>query len=197
MFRRYGPPEYKHMLLSDSETESDDNLSNVAVTVAATLAEDGRREREEEGNKTLSTHQHATSFKSKQTLDPEALLELAKEYQTKMENKDIPRDGVKEMMVVNWKGLAKTLKTLYGQPLHYLTQKLCNEWDKSRFGSDNEEKPLSAIFSWREAVDTIWRVEAVHRLCTSPVHLAVLWLDDPEYRVIVNEVISTPSVPTP
>jgi len=127
----------------------------------------------------------------------EALLELAKEYQEKMEKKSIPRHGSKEMVVVSWKGLAKTLKTLYGQPLHYLTQKLCKEWDKSRFGSDNEEKPLNAMFSWREAEDTVWRVEAVHRLCTSPVHLAVLWLDDPEYLLIANEVIPTPSLPVP
>jgi len=113
-----------------------------------------------------------------------------------MENKPIPKYGLKEMVVVNWKGLAKTLKTLYGQPLHYLTHKLCKEWDKSKFGSKNEEKPLNAVFSWHEAEDTIWKVEAVHRRCTSPVHLAVLWLDDPEYHVTVNEVISTPSTST-
>jgi len=127
----------------------------------------------------------------------EALLEVAKEYQKKMEKKVIPREqGSKEMVVVNWRGLAKTLTTLYGQPLHYLTQKLCKEWDRSRFGSKNEEKPLNSILSWREAEETIWKVEAVHRLCTSPLHLALLWLEDPEYHLIVDEVISTTSTST-
>jgi len=71
MFRRHGPAGYKHMLVSDSETESDDNLSNVAVTVA----KGGRRRKEEEEGErslsTLSTHQRASSsIKSNQTLDP-------------------------------------------------------------------------------------------------------------------------------
>ncbi|WVZ06373.1 hypothetical protein V8G54_019719 [Vigna mungo] len=191
MFRRHGPVGYKHMLVSDSETESDDNLSSVAVTVA----KDGRRARaEEDGERSLSTHQRPTpSFKSKQSLDPEGLLEVAKEYQKKMEKKSIPRERLKEMVVVNWRGLAKTMKTLYGQPLHYLTEELCKEWDKSRIGSKNEEKALNSILSWREAEETVWKVEAVHRLCTSPVHLALLWLNDPQYHLIVDEVISTSS----
>jgi len=111
-----------------------------------------------------------------------------------MQNKPIPTSRLnKEIMVVNWKGLAKTLERMYGQPLHYLTHKLCKEWDKSRFGSKNEEKPLNAIINWRDAEDTIWKVEAVHRLCTSPIHLAMLWLDDPTYHIFVNEVITAPS----
>ncbi|XP_022635271.1 protein RDM1-like [Vigna radiata var. radiata] len=194
MFRRHGPAGYKHMLVSDSETESDDNLSSVAVTVA----KDGRRAREEEeGERSLSTHQRPTpSFKSKQSLDPEGLLEVAKEYQKKMEKKSIPRERLKEMVVVNWRGLAKTMKTLYGQPLHYLTEELCKEWDKSRIGSKNEEKALNSILSWREAEETVWKVEAVHRLCTSPVHLALLWLHDPQYHLVVDQVISTSSSST-
>jgi len=66
VFRRHGSTVYKHMLLSDSEIESDDNLSNVAVTVA----KDGKREREKEEKRSPSTHQHAKSLKSKQSLDP-------------------------------------------------------------------------------------------------------------------------------
>jgi len=65
MIRRYGPTVYKHMLLSDSETESDDNLSNVTV-----IAKDVKREREKEEKRSPSTHQHAKSLKSKQSLDP-------------------------------------------------------------------------------------------------------------------------------
>ncbi|KAK7394200.1 hypothetical protein VNO78_14722 [Psophocarpus tetragonolobus] len=173
MLRRNHSATYKHILVSDSDTESDDSLNNVAVA---------------------TDDQLATTFKSKQTLHPDALVELAKEYQKQMKKKAIPKYRINEVVVVNWKGLAKSMKRLYGQPLHYLTHKLCKEWDKSRFGSKDEEKPLNAIYdNWRDAEDTVWKVEEVHRLCTSPLHLAMLWLHDPEYHIIINEVISPPS----
>ncbi|CAJ1842049.1 unnamed protein product [Sphenostylis stenocarpa] len=183
------------MLVSDSETESDDNLNNVAVAVTVANADGGARE--EEGKKSLSAHKVGRKFNTKQSLDPDALLEVAREYQKQMEKKPVPTHRLNhDIVVVNWKGLGKTLKTLYGEPLHYLTQNVCKEWDKSRFGSENEEKPLNVILSWREAEDTVWKVEAVHRLCTSPVHLAMLWLHDPEYHVFLDEVVSTPSTST-
>ncbi|KAG4911882.1 hypothetical protein AAZX31_19G038800 [Glycine max] len=175
------------MLVSDSETESDDNLSKIAVAV------DGKQG-EDEAKRSFSADEVARPFNSKQSVDRDALVKLAKKYQKHMQNKPIPTSRLnKEIMVVNWKGLAKTLERMYGQPLHYLTHKLCKEWDKSRFGSKNEEKPLNAIINWRDAEDTIWKVEAVHRLCTSPIHLAMLWLDDPTYHIFVNEVITAPS----
>ena len=109
-----------------------------------------------------------------------------------MKRKPIPQARLREAVVVNWQGLAKTLKNLYGQPLHYLTVLLCKQWDQSRFGGDDEGKPLDAIFKWRNAESTIWRVEEIHRLCTSPIHLAMLWLSDPEYRAFVDEVVPSP-----
>lgn len=119
-------------------------------------------------------------------------MELAKEYQKCMKIKPVPKARLEYAVVVNWQGLAKTLKNLYGQPIHYLTYKLCKEWDGSRFGSEDEEKPLDAIIDWSSAEATIWKVEEVHRLCTSPIHLAKLWLSDPEYQAFVDEVVPSP-----
>lgn len=101
----------------------------------------------------------------------------------------IPKARLGKAAVHNWQSLAKLLKTSYGQPLHYLTYMLCKEWDRARFGSEDEAKSLDDIYPSTKAEDTIWNVEEIHRLCTSPIHLAQLWLEDPEYHSFVDEVV--------
>lgn len=116
-------------------------------------------------------------------------MKLAKEYQKHMKKTPIPRARLSHAVAVNWQGLARSLKNLYGQPLHYLTHRLCKQWDKSRFGGDDGEKPLESIFSGNKAEAIIWEVEAVHRVSTSHIYLANLWLADPEFYAFVDEVI--------
>lgn len=121
----------------------------------------------------------------------EVIVELAKQYQKQMKKTPIPRVRLTHSVVMTWEGLAKTLKNLYGQPLHYLTHMLCKQWDKSRaFGSDNaDNKPLDTIFNGTKAEATIWEIESVHRLSTSHVYLANLWLHDPQFYAFVDEVL--------
>ncbi|KAE9604917.1 putative protein RDM1 [Lupinus albus] len=120
------------------------------------------------------------------------LLELATKYQKCMKKRPIPMGRFSNAMASNWQGMAETLARLYGQQLHYLTHMMCKEWDKSRFGSEDEGKPLDTIIDWSDAEDTIWRVEEVHRLFTSPTHLAMLWNNDLEHRAYVDEVLPSP-----
>ncbi|KAL2329560.1 hypothetical protein Fmac_017141 [Flemingia macrophylla] len=194
MLRHHGANSYKHMLVSDSETESDNKLSTLAVAVAGESRRrnpKGKRNNGK-GKKSLSAveaNEVARPFRSNQTVDRDALVELAKKYQERMKKIPLPAGHVGEVLFANWKGLAQNLKRFYRQPLHYLTYKLCKEWDKSRFGSEDEWQPLNTIMNWRDAEETIWKIETVHRTCTSPIHLAMLWLSDPEYHVIVSEVI--------
>ncbi|XP_020219402.1 protein RDM1 [Cajanus cajan] len=198
MLRRHGAYSYKHMLVSDSETESDNRLTEIAVAGGSRRRNPRGKRNNGKGKKSLSADEAdevARPFKSKHTstLDRDALVELAKKYQEHMKKIPLPTGHLDAIVFVNWKGLAQNLKRLYRQPLHYLTYMLCKEWDKSRFGSEDEGKPLNTILSWRDAEDAIWKVETVHRTCTSPIHLAMLWLGDPEYHVIVNEVIPSRS----
>ncbi|XP_054782557.1 protein RDM1-like [Prosopis cineraria] len=127
--------------------------------------------------------------------DAEGILEVAKEYQKRMKKTPIPRARLSNAMAVNWQGLAKTLENSYGQPLHYLTHMLCKQWDKSRFGAEDGEKPLDSILSAEKAESILWEVEAVHRLSSSHVHLSTLWLTDPHFEAFVDQVILPPPPP--
>jgi len=51
----------------------------------------------------------------------------------------------------SWVGLAATMKELYRQPLHYLTNVQIRKFDQMRFGADNEDVPLDTIIDPRKA----------------------------------------------
>ncbi|OIW07376.1 hypothetical protein TanjilG_10211 [Lupinus angustifolius] len=189
---------------SDSETESDDNISLLAASRFGVKAKkkdeklsksDGgnvRSKRIEKKKKLLSAEEAnevGQQHKVIVNVDKDDLVELATKYQKCMKKWPIPIGRFSHAMAVNWKGMAEILERLYGQQLHYLTHMMCKEWDKSRFGSEDEGKPLNDIIDWSDAEDTIWHVEEVHRLLTSPTHLAMLWSNDPEHRAYVDEVV--------
>ncbi|KAK7295736.1 hypothetical protein RJT34_18648 [Clitoria ternatea] len=119
-----------------------------------------------------------------------SLVEVAKKYQNYMRFMPTPRCRITEQIeAVSWENVAEALKKWCGQTLHYLTYKLCKQWDGARVGSEDEEKPLHAIINWRDAEDTIWHIEQIHRLFTSPSHLAMLWLGDPQFNTFVDEAV--------
>ena len=80
-----------------------------------------------------------------------------------MKKTAIPRARLSNLVVVNWKGLVKTLEKSYGQPMHYMTHMMCKQWDQARVGAEDEEKPLDSILSAEKAEAILWEVESVHR----------------------------------
>ena len=121
----------------------------------------------------------------------DSMVEQAKKYQEYMKQIPVPptRGSGSDVVFITWEGLAKSMKELYGQPLHYLTHFLVKQWDQSRIGNEDEDTPMDNIINPFKAEATIWDVEEVHRRCTSHVHLASLWLCDPGYHAFVDEVI--------
>lgn len=88
----------------------------------------------------------------------------------------------------SWMGLAKSIKELYGQPLHYLTNILLKQWDQARFETGEEFQPLDTIIHPVKAEATIWFVEEVHRRTASYHQISKLWLRDPIYRAFVDPI---------
>lgn len=117
------------------------------------------------------------------------VVKLAEDYQEHMKKIPIPTIRRSNAMFITWHSLANSMKQFYGQPLHYLTYVLVKQWDQSRIGTVDEEKPMDTIIHPRKAESIIWDVEEVHRRCTSHIHLAKLWVSDPEYSAVVGDVI--------
>ena len=109
-------------------------------------------------------------------------------YQHYMKHIPVPayRDSV--IPFSSWLGLGRSLKQLYEQPLHYLTNVLLKRWDQQRIGSDDEHRRLDAIIHPVRAETLIWATEEVHRLTTSGEHLASLWASDPMYHACIDPV---------
>jgi hypothetical protein len=123
------------------------------------------------------------------------MVEHAKRYQEYMKQIPIPTTARgstsdnDDHLFITWQGLVKSMKQLYGQPLHYLTHVLVKQWDQSRIGAEEEDKPVDNIIHRNKAEAIVWDVEEIHRRCTSHLHLAKLWLQDPDYHAFVDEVI--------
>ncbi|NP_001170520.1 uncharacterized protein LOC100276351 isoform 2 [Zea mays] len=120
-----------------------------------------------------------------------ALIRRAEMYQQYMKRIPVPayRDSV--IPFTSWLGLAGSLKQLYEQPLHYLTNVLLKKWDQQRIGSDDEHRRLDAIIHPARAETLVWATEEVHRLTTSGQHLASLWASDPMYHAHVDPVFAS------
>lgn len=110
-------------------------------------------------------------------------------YQLYMKQIPIPAERGSLVPCSSWTELGKSLKVLYQQPLHYLTNILLKQWDQERMGSEDEDQPLDAIIHPAKAEAAIWLVEEVHRLTSSHHHLAQLWLLDPLYQAHVDSVV--------
>ncbi|KAF9605083.1 hypothetical protein IFM89_013753 [Coptis chinensis] len=126
---------------------------------------------------------------AKQITAEGTVLKRAEMYQEYMKLIQIPSLHGSAIPFTTWQGLAKSLKQLYGQPLHYLTNVALKQLDQSRIGSENEHQPLDAVIHPRKAEATIWLMEEVHRLTSSHHHLGNLWLLDPMHHAFVDPII--------
>uniref|UniRef100_A0A0E0LDP9 Uncharacterized protein n=1 Tax=Oryza punctata TaxID=4537 RepID=A0A0E0LDP9_ORYPU len=90
-------------------------------------------------------------------------------YQEYMKHIPVPAHRGSVIPCTTWLGLGRSVKQLYKQPLHYLTNVLLKQWDQQRVGSDDEHRPLDAIIHPVKAEALIWITEEVHRLTTSTI----------------------------
>ncbi|CAL9154815.1 unnamed protein product [Musa hybrid cultivar] len=109
-------------------------------------------------------------------------------YQEYMGQIPIPAHRGSIIPFTSWQGLAKSVKLLYEQPLHYLTNILLKQWDQSRVGHDDEYRPLDTIIHPSKAEALIWVTEEVHRLTASHKYLAKLWASDPMYHIYIDPI---------
>ncbi|KAF2927674.1 hypothetical protein DAI22_06g222500 [Oryza sativa Japonica Group] len=109
-------------------------------------------------------------------------------YQEYMKHIPVPAHRGSVIPCTTWLGLGRSVKQLYKQPLHYLTNVLLKQWDQQRVGSDDEHRPLDAIIHPVKAEALIWITEEVHRLTTSSQHLASLWASAPMYHAYIDPV---------
>lgn len=105
--------------------------------------------------------------------------------------KELPLPTTRGSLIpfTSWVGLAMSIKELYGQPLHYLTNALLQRWDQARLGSDSEDQSLDLIIHPSKAEATIWLVEEIHRLTSSHPQIAELWGSDPTYHMLIDPII--------
>uniref|UniRef100_A0A1D1XZG7 Protein RDM1 n=2 Tax=Anthurium amnicola TaxID=1678845 RepID=A0A1D1XZG7_9ARAE len=120
--------------------------------------------------------------------DADALIRKAEMYQEYMRIISIPHHRGSVIPFKSWQGLAKSMKQVHNQPLHYLTNVLLKQWDQQRVGTEDEHLPLDAIIHPSKAESLIWVTEEVHRLTCSHHYLAKLWASDPMYHVFIDSV---------
>ncbi|KAL6873463.1 hypothetical protein ACP4OV_013545 [Aristida adscensionis] len=101
-----------------------------------------------------------------------ALTRRAEMYQQYMKHIPVPSYQGSVIPFTSWMGLGRSMKQLYEQPLHYLTNALLKKWDQQRVGSDDEHRRLDAVIHPVRAETLIWATEEVHRLTTSGDQLA-------------------------
>ncbi|KAM4094000.1 hypothetical protein ACB094_06G161600 [Castanea mollissima] len=189
MLRRQVPACNKHLLVLDSDTESD-NLSDYLGPRALTRNKKGNDI--DEGKEIEWECSKGKRNKKEKIGDGEnSVIEQAKKYQEHMKQIPIPPTHGSDVVFITWQGLARSMMEFYGQPLHYLTHVLVKQWDESRIGAEDEDedKPIINIINPIKAETIIWGMEEVHRRRTSHVHLTSLWLCDPGYHAFVDDVI--------
>lgn len=118
-----------------------------------------------------------------------SLLIRAETYQGYMKELPLPTSRGSLIPFTSWVGLSMSIKELYGQPLHYLTNVLLQRWDQARLGADSEDQSLDLIIHPSKAEATIWLVEEIHRLTSSHLQIAQLWGADPMYHMLIDPII--------
>ncbi|KAB5545024.1 hypothetical protein DKX38_013136 [Salix brachista] len=116
------------------------------------------------------------------------LIRRAEMYQDYMKHIPIPAQRGSAIPFSSWVGLGKSIKQLYQQPLHYLTNILLYKWDQQRIGSEDEYTPLDTMMHPCKAEATIWLVEEVHRCTSSHYHVAKIWQSDPMHHAFVDSI---------
>ncbi|XP_039036076.1 protein RDM1-like [Hibiscus syriacus] len=124
-------------------------------------------------------------------------MEEAKQYQEDMKKFPIPEPELVpvpamvfvEPSFITWQKLGESMKQKYEQPLHYLTQILLKQWDESRGNNEEMMKPPigNAIDSSR-AEASVWVIEQFNRQFASHHYIAKLWISDPNYHHVVDNL---------
>ncbi|PIA31684.1 hypothetical protein AQUCO_04900169v1 [Aquilegia coerulea] len=153
------------------------------IEMEVEVEEEEEKDVKKSNNNSIQVYRPAKEITAQGTV-----IRRAEMYQEYMKQIRIPSRHGSAIPFTTRQGLAKSLKQLYGQPLHYLTNVLLKQWDQSRLGSDNEHQPLDAIIHPRKAEAIIWLMEEVHRLTSSHHHLAKLWLLDPMHHAFVDPI---------
>uniref|UniRef100_A0A5B7BAH6 Protein RDM1 n=1 Tax=Davidia involucrata TaxID=16924 RepID=A0A5B7BAH6_DAVIN len=125
---------------------------------------------------------------AKELISEGSVIRRAEMYQEYMKHVPIPTHRGSVIPFTSWTGLAKSIKQLYGQPLHYLTNIRLKQWDQLRIGADDEDRPLDTVIHPCKAEASIWLIEEVHRLTSSHHHLAKLWLADPRHHAFIDPI---------
>ncbi|XP_043692542.1 protein RDM1-like [Telopea speciosissima] len=152
------------------------------------LSSDSDSEAVNGNDKANGSHKNTINKPTEENVLEGAMIRRAEMYQEYMKQIQIPSYRASQISFNSWQGLAKSLKQLYGQPLHYLTNVLLKQWDQSRVGTDNEYQPLDTIIHSCKAEATIWLMEEIHRFTTSHHHIARLWLSDPMHHAYVDPI---------
>ncbi|KAK2371844.1 protein RDM1 [Trifolium repens] len=118
----------------------------------------------------------------------DVLIRRAAMYQDYMEQIPIPSNRRSIIPFTSWIELGKSIKKLYEQPLHYLTNIMLKQWDQMRIGSEDEYKRLDDIIHPCKAENTIWLMEEIHRQSISHLHLADLWKKDPMHNGFIDSI---------
>ncbi|XP_024639344.1 uncharacterized protein [Medicago truncatula] len=139
----------------------------------------------------LPTTQSPISIPSIDINSSDVLIRRAAMYQDYMEQIPIPSSRGSVIPFTSWMGLGQSIKKLYGQPLHYLTNIILKQWDQMRIGSEDEYRRLDDIIHPCKAEATIWLMEQVHRQASSHFHLANLWKKDPMYNGFLDSIFPT------
>ncbi|XVE99564.1 hypothetical protein REPUB_Repub03eG0210000 [Reevesia pubescens] len=200
MLKRFYSPKNDHLYLSNSETESDDDLNDYVhdehlhqkrnTIKEKSIKKECKRSNKKEitlVNGESSQDQDREAFKEK----PEnEVIKEAKNYQECMKQLPVPvsLESSSVLPFITWQKLAESMKQKYEQPLHYLTHVLLKQWDESRARSNNNElmKPIGNVIHPSKAEATIWVVEEFNRQFASHHYLAKLWLSDPNYHDFVD-----------
>ncbi|CAA0806610.1 Protein RDM1 [Striga hermonthica] len=120
-------------------------------------------------------------------LSPEAwLLRRAQSYQEYMKLIPIPSNRSTVIPYTSWTGLGSSMKKIYEQPLHYLTNIQLRCMDQERLGGD--AVPLYRIIHPCKAEASIWIIEEAHRLTSSPHQLVRLWEANTSYHAYIDHI---------
>ncbi|XP_047983617.1 protein RDM1 [Salvia hispanica] len=116
------------------------------------------------------------------------LFRRAKSYQEYMKSIPIPIMRGAVIPYISWVGLGASMKQIYEQPLHYLTNIHLKQMDRERLGVEDEDVSLDLIIHPCKAEATIWLMEEIHRQTSSPHHLARVWSADPMYHTFIDAI---------
>ncbi|KAJ4838231.1 hypothetical protein Tsubulata_048819 [Turnera subulata] len=128
------------------------------------------------------------SISAKEMTSQDMVIKRAEMYQEYMKRIPVPVQCDSVIPFTSWTGLGKSIKQLYGQPLHYLTNVRLRQWDQQRIGSEDENTSLDVMIHPCKAEATIWLLEELNRLTASHHHLAKLWQSDPMYPAFLDSI---------